>query len=838
VRIEQLTLKRYGHFTDFLFDFTQQNKIKTSTSGKTSTKPDFHILYGPNEAGKSTTLAAITDLLYGFERVTRWKFLHGNDLLEINAVLTQADKSVSIKRFKTHLSNDSNDRLTSLPLDLQGLSRDEYRQRFSFDEETLQKGGDQILNSQGDVGEALFSASSGLANFSNRLDSILTPSYNFWTPGRKSKLQLNDLKKALQENKSKLSKLKLDAKALQILQTDLSKATLELDEARNNKASITQEIKELEKKLALQDVARKWILRRESLEKLVSQGIITSTATQTIDLSSENKINISLDRIREIIQNNQIAESKLIDLRTELAKTKALSASMTLSDRERLYLNTKDALNKLTESASAAIEWEHQLRQIDSEIDQYDTLLNDHSQALGISENELTLESLPDDSQLNNIETLLTEHTSFSDRLQQAHEELKELEQHSKELYKKPASNDNPENISIISDVLRRVLHENLPEKYKSASNDALQAKKDLHTCAQSIGIAPNTIEQLQLPNQRIVFNLLDRVSEYQRVVQQLKYELQNTEDEISSTKQLISDLIKLGAIDNSTIDNSLKLRETAWLGHTNDIAAEVDYRKLKDSAERFEHALSSHDHLLSHALANIQQDTEIKLLEKQFNRLDETRNSISRKLLSCSSELEETTTELRILISSFYTEKSIDNELVREKLALTGKLKELHASSATHYLMTEDIRHQCKKQHAELLKVLSTIENESSLQQLHTLELQDLIVQAEKTVERKRMANEKLNAYVAERNSHEKNLKRTASKIEKYEQSLTQWNSHWTELSNQTVFSGLGMDAARKALPTVRNIRVAISQKAEANRKKIQLSNKIENRNTTLSSK
>ena len=136
MRIEQLVLKRYGHFTDFSLDFSPNNNAESKADNNTTVKPDFHILYGPNEAGKSTTLAGITDLLYGLERVTPWKFLHGNELFEIEASLTQAEQSVAIKRFKNHLTNQTNDRLASFPLDLQGLSRDDYRQRFSFDEKS------------------------------------------------------------------------------------------------------------------------------------------------------------------------------------------------------------------------------------------------------------------------------------------------------------------------------------------------------------------------------------------------------------------------------------------------------------------------------------------------------------------------------------------------------------------------------------------------------------------------------------------------------------------------------------------------------------------------------
>ena len=56
---------------------------------------DLHVIYGPNEAGKSTTLAAFLDLVFGVETRSRYGFLHpystmrvGGEI-EINGTLRQ-----------------------------------------------------------------------------------------------------------------------------------------------------------------------------------------------------------------------------------------------------------------------------------------------------------------------------------------------------------------------------------------------------------------------------------------------------------------------------------------------------------------------------------------------------------------------------------------------------------------------------------------------------------------------------------------------------------------------------------------------------------------------------
>ena len=56
MRFETLELVRYGHFDGRSLEFRK--------SGKLGNETDLQIIYGPNEAGKSTIREAISDLLF------------------------------------------------------------------------------------------------------------------------------------------------------------------------------------------------------------------------------------------------------------------------------------------------------------------------------------------------------------------------------------------------------------------------------------------------------------------------------------------------------------------------------------------------------------------------------------------------------------------------------------------------------------------------------------------------------------------------------------------------------------------------------------------------------
>ena len=69
MRLCQLDLLRYGHLSNVTLSFPDNVRL--------------HVVYGVNEAGKSTALAAIADALFGFGHRTDFDYLHGGPNLRI-----------------------------------------------------------------------------------------------------------------------------------------------------------------------------------------------------------------------------------------------------------------------------------------------------------------------------------------------------------------------------------------------------------------------------------------------------------------------------------------------------------------------------------------------------------------------------------------------------------------------------------------------------------------------------------------------------------------------------------------------------------------------------------
>lgn len=232
MRLERLDLTRYGRFTDRSLSFAPPAQGA----------PDLHIVYGPNEAGKSTLFSAWLDLLFGIPMRTRYDFLHTGPTMQIGAKLTHAGATLDVKRLKRNNASlvDRHDAAlpeAALQAVLGGLSRDGYAAMFSLDDETLEKGGDSILASRGDLGEMLFSASAGLSSLAPQLESLRADLDGFHRSGKRSGW-LYDAKKQLTDLDRQRRETEVSAGALQKLIREAQSAEQEWREARGRAEAV------------------------------------------------------------------------------------------------------------------------------------------------------------------------------------------------------------------------------------------------------------------------------------------------------------------------------------------------------------------------------------------------------------------------------------------------------------------------------------------------------------------------------------------------------------------------------------------------------------------------
>jgi uncharacterized protein YhaN len=194
---------------------------------------DFHLVFGTNEAGKSTTLSAATDLLFGFPHNRAYDFRFAASLLRVGGVLEEGETRLSFSRGR---ARDTFRDETGEPVDearllalLHGRTADEFRAKFSLDHARLRDGGRTIVDAKGDLGQTLFAAGSGVLNAQNLLKVLQAEADAIYSSRHRAtyKLALQDLKDAEARVKAAAVKPK-DWKAAREALDDLTKRQQDL----------------------------------------------------------------------------------------------------------------------------------------------------------------------------------------------------------------------------------------------------------------------------------------------------------------------------------------------------------------------------------------------------------------------------------------------------------------------------------------------------------------------------------------------------------------------------------------------------------------------------------
>jgi uncharacterized protein YhaN len=158
VRIERIDLKAFGRFTDATLDFGASDGC-------------VHVVFGPNESGKSTSLRAITALLFGIDVRSTDNYVHpyarmrvgGRLVCDRHGVIECVRRKGNKRTLKTSdESADADQRLLSRMLG--GMDQETFIRGFGLDRQRLIEGGRDIMRGEGDLGKILFSAGVGVRN--------------------------------------------------------------------------------------------------------------------------------------------------------------------------------------------------------------------------------------------------------------------------------------------------------------------------------------------------------------------------------------------------------------------------------------------------------------------------------------------------------------------------------------------------------------------------------------------------------------------------------------------------------------------------------------------------
>ncbi|MEI8187114.1 MAG: AAA family ATPase [Chlorobiaceae bacterium] len=239
MNIKSLTLKAFGPFSGQVLDFS-------------CGIPGLHIVYGANEAGKSSAMRALQALLFGFPLRTSDNFLHQNSQLLVGGCLQGSDgKELTFFRRKRNVKDllDCNDN----PVDpsllrpfLHGVEKNLFTALYGIDHETLVAGGQGILDQQGEVGKSLFAAGAGLASLKPLMDELEAEGDSLFRPQGSSKA-INEALAHHKELQTQFKQAILSGRQWEEQEKAVGKALRKKEELQSSKQKLETEKRRLER---------------------------------------------------------------------------------------------------------------------------------------------------------------------------------------------------------------------------------------------------------------------------------------------------------------------------------------------------------------------------------------------------------------------------------------------------------------------------------------------------------------------------------------------------------------------------------------------------------------
>ena len=247
MKIRTLFLKAFGPFTDAVLDF--------------SGPANLHLVYGPNEAGKSSALRAMTDLRYGIPSRSRDDFVHDfKGMLLAGCFEDSAGRTVGLARRKGNkdplMAADpttgaplANSPLTPVSPEIVlaltgGVAREQFDTMYGLDSQHLRKGGQMLVQGEGELGAALFEASTGAAGIKQMLQTLQADARHYFVP-RGQLPVLNEAARQLEEARQRYRQAVTKPDQWKALKRGHDDAQARLAEVRQQLAGQRRRIEEL-----------------------------------------------------------------------------------------------------------------------------------------------------------------------------------------------------------------------------------------------------------------------------------------------------------------------------------------------------------------------------------------------------------------------------------------------------------------------------------------------------------------------------------------------------------------------------------------------------------------
>lgn len=405
MRIERLSLLRYGGFTDRVLQLPHAER-------------DIHLIVGANEAGKSTTRRAITELLFGIAHQSPYNWKHRYADMRLGALLQHQGRQLDLVRVKGNKNTLRHPDDSPLPeaelAALLGRTDQAFFERmYALDLDALVQGGHSLLKAADDLGEQLFQSAAGLTQLGDLAADLERQADGLWGPRAKTGRRYHD---ALGRYEQALA----GARAATLRASDWVKTV----QARDDAEAAHQQALQRHATLAARATVLQRVRRvRPQLAQLdhLQQQLAAHAGTPELGADARALLDQTLRDVDEADSRSAVARSALAELQHQQAQLPVDHALLDLADEVQALDHHRIQLDGHTDD----------LVQAQAEINRGWAAAQRLAAELALpGDDEARLrERLPRASARHGLDTLAHEHALLQAAHAQAEAELAALQQ-------------------------------------------------------------------------------------------------------------------------------------------------------------------------------------------------------------------------------------------------------------------------------------------------------------------------------------------------------------------------------------------------------------------------
>ena len=777
MRIDRLDLIAYGAFTQKSLDLCDGQF-------------GLHLIYGDNEAGKSTTLRALIAWLFGIPARTSDSFIHSNPQLRIGGKLRLSDgKELEFVRRKgskgtllKYTTDEPLDDAILTPFLPGAIDETMFTKLFGIDHVRLVAGGQELLNESGDVGQALFSAAVGTANLREILTELQSGAEEIYKPRASTKI-LNQAIAKYRDAQKRIKDTSLPTAKWKELQQDLSKTFSDIGqieqeiEAKNRDKSRLDRLNRVRGALAEHRSLR--IRINELMEVLL------------LPEDFEEKRKTASDKLQSAVESKEKAAIRRKSLEEEAA---TLNVHNELMDNEEAILTLFKEIGAVEKTIT-------------------DRPQQDGKRRLLRNEAEIQLKSVRPDMQLDNaddlrpllnnkkwISILAQKHGLLAQKKEKALLTLRNIkdEQESirNELGKQPPSNLDLSELKATIASARKAgdVEQRLADLQKRAANEKLACENEFATLGR-FKASVESLLKVAMPVSETLDTFEKHGDELSEKIRDCGRRQRDTEEEKKRTEQDLKALLLTSNVPTiSELEESRNIRNTGWnlikRKYIQKVDVENDIREFASESDLptiYEQKVDNADDVSDRLRLAADQVVKRAGLEAKLDdlksRMDDIADEIKIAQETQTTHLKQWDAVWEPLGIASGTPREMKQWILRvEKLVKT--VQSANAVAGDEQILAEHLKRLKKQVSIQITKF-----DESIAQQ--DMNLESMISLCEQRVEQEEGARDRTRELEKSLSDGDISLKRTSEELKKIEDEESNWLREWGQ-----AIEGLGLKA------------------------------------------